>query len=344
MANTENLRAAIYGAGAMGTVLGAYITKAGKQIDLITRNISHVEALKKTGAKVSGSVNFTVEVSALFPEEMTGKYDVIFLMTKQRDNQKTAQFLKEFLADGGVICTTQNGLPEEKIAGVVGEENCVGCAISWGATFIGSGEAALTSSPDKLTFALGTPYGNSSKLELVKPYLECMGQVTVEENFLGARWSKLVVNSAFSSLSAVTGLTFGEVAKNRKARRLAQAILKEGMDAAKANGVILAPIQGHSIDKLFNYRGRIKKAISFALLPLAMKKHKNLVSGMYYDLKNGKLCDIDFVCGTAAEKGRECGVKTTVSDAVVDLAHAIERGECTLSPDNIQKLIEKIKG
>jgi 2-dehydropantoate 2-reductase len=334
------LRAAIFGAGAMGTVLGAYISRAGVQIDLITRNVSHVASLKKDGAKVSGSVNFSVAVSALLPEEMTGVYDVIFLMTKQRDNQKTAEFLKGYLADGGVICTTQNGLPEEKIASVVGEENCVGCAISWGATFVGNGEAALTSSPDKLTFALGTPYKNQTKLQMVKSYLECMGKVSIEQNFIGARWSKLVINSAFSSLSAVTGLTFGEVAKNKNSRRLAQAILKEGMDAAKACGVTLAKIQGHDIDKLYNFSGKCKKAISFALLPLAMKKHKNLVSGMYYDLKNGKLCDIDFVCGVVAQKGREHGVNTTVSDAVIQLAHAIERGEETLSPANIQKLIE----
>jgi 2-dehydropantoate 2-reductase len=336
------VRAAIYGAGAMGTILGAFISRAGMQIDLITRNSEHVVALKERGATVSGTVQFTVPVSALSPDEMTGKYDVIFLMTKQRENEKTAKFLSNFLADGGVICTTQNGLPEEGIASVVGEENCVGCAVSWGATFVGAGEAKLTSSENKLTFALGTPFANGNKLAFVKPYLECMGKVTIENNFLGARWAKLVVNSAFSSLSAVTGLTFGMVAKDKCSRRLAQAILKEGFDAALANGVTIAPIQGHDINKLLNYKGKIKKAISFSLIPLAMKSHKNLVSGMYYDLSKGRTCDIDFVCGVVATKGRQKGVNTAVCDAVIALAHSIERGENTISPDNIALLTKTL--
>ena len=50
------MKCAIYGAGAMGTVLGAYIAKAGKEIDLINRNQKHVAALKEKGAHVVGTV------------------------------------------------------------------------------------------------------------------------------------------------------------------------------------------------------------------------------------------------------------------------------------------------
>lgn len=64
--------------------------------------------------------------------------------------------------------------------------------------------------------------------------LECMGTVTVEENFIGARWSKLLINSAFSGLSTVTGETFGTVSKNKKSRAAALSIIKECIDVAKA--------------------------------------------------------------------------------------------------------------
>ena len=77
------MKACIYGAGSLGTVLGAYITKNGGQIDLINRNKAHVAALKKDGAKVVGTVDMTVPVTALTPNEMTEKYDLIILMTKQ---------------------------------------------------------------------------------------------------------------------------------------------------------------------------------------------------------------------------------------------------------------------
>ena len=86
------MRYAIYGAGALGTVLGAYIAKAGVEIDLVNRNEKHVAALKERGAKIVGTVNFTQKVNALLRSEMTGMYDVIVLMTNQRDNAATVNF------------------------------------------------------------------------------------------------------------------------------------------------------------------------------------------------------------------------------------------------------------
>lgn len=336
------MRAAIYGAGAMGTVLGAFIARAGLEIDLITRNRAHVEALKTRGAHITGTVDFTVGVNACLPEEMTGKYDVVILMTKQRGNRETVNYLKDYLAEGGVICTAQNGLPEPSVAEIVGEENCVGCAISWGATFIKAGEASLTSSPQKCTFALGSPFGNNPKAQWVKPYLECMGTVETADNFVGARWSKLIINAAFSTLSAITGMTFGQIAKSRPARKAAQHILKEGMDVAAAAGVTPAKIQGHDLVKLLGYRGKIKQAVSYALIPLAMKKHKMLVSGMYYDLINGKPCDVDSVCGIVTEYGLKYGVSVPYASGAVAYVHEIERGERSISPHNITQLIKEI--
>ena len=49
------MRAAIYGAGSLGTILGAFITKNGGKIELINRNKKHIEALKEHGAHVTGT-------------------------------------------------------------------------------------------------------------------------------------------------------------------------------------------------------------------------------------------------------------------------------------------------
>ncbi len=69
---------AIFGAGGMGTILGAYISKAGYDIDLINRNKEHVEALKKDGAKIIGKITFTQKVTALLPKEISKK--VLYLV------------------------------------------------------------------------------------------------------------------------------------------------------------------------------------------------------------------------------------------------------------------------
>ena len=83
--------------------------------------------------------------------------------------------------------------------------------------------------------------------------------------------------------------------------------------------------------------------LSFAVLPFAMKKHKNLVSGMYYDLVSGKKCDVDFVAGAVERSAAKVGVKVPAISAAIALAHAIERGEENITPANILKLTQIIK-
>ena len=68
-------KVAIYGAGSLGTVLGAYMTKNGVDVELVNRNKAHVAALNEKGAHITGTVEMTVPVKALTPDEMTEKYD-----------------------------------------------------------------------------------------------------------------------------------------------------------------------------------------------------------------------------------------------------------------------------
>ncbi len=332
------MRACIYGAGAMGTVLGAYIASAGKQIDLITRNREHVRALNAGGADIVFACGggFNAKVNAILPEEMCGQYDIVFLMTKQRDNARIVQYIKQFLSPDGAVCTTQNGLPEYSVAQIVGKERCLGCAVSWGATYVSPGKVMLTSSPDAHTFALGSPFGENQKIKAVAQYLGCMGKVSEEKNFLGARWSKLIVNSAFSTLSAITSLTFGQISRGLRTRKIVQTMLKEGIDTARANGVSPAPIQGHDLARWLDYGNPFKKALSFAVIPFAMKKHSRLVSGMYYDLIAGKKCDAPFVAGVVAEWASRAGVAIPYTLKALEIVAMAEEGRLAPSPDNIK--------
>lgn len=335
------MKIAIYGAGAMGTVLGALLTRAGKQIDLITRNEEHVKALKANGARiiVKGRDDIIVPVAAYTPEEMQDGYDVILLMTKQRDNPSICEFLLGKLKEDGAICTMQNGLPEFAVANVIGADRTLGCAVSWGATFIGEGASALTSDPDSMTFALGA-YGNSGRhLSMIEDYLSAVGKVEVVADFMGARWAKLAVNSAFSSISAITGLTFGEVASRKDTRPIVLALLNEAFAVAESCGVTLGKIQGHDIQKIYKCKGGIKKFFALRMLPLAMKKHADLVSGMYFDLREHKKSDIDYINGVIAHSARNFGVDIPVNTRVIALAHEIERGVKDPSPDNLKLLV-----
>lgn len=330
------MKTAIYGAGSLGTVLGAYVTKAGYPIDLINRNAPHVEALKKNGAHIVGTVEMTVPVSALLPEEMKERYDVIFLMTKQLDNEAVVRSLVPHLAETGVIVTMQNGMPELSVSEVIGEDRTYGCTVGWGATLQGPGVSELTSAPDSLTFALGSTDGHrDDKFDYIVQLLETMGKVEIEENFLGARWSKLLINSAFSGLSAALGCTFGEVAADKKSRLIAQRIIKECIDVARAANIKIEPIQGKDVVKLLDYKGKFKQKISFLIIPIAIKKHRLLKASMLQDLEKGKRCEIEAINGVVARFGKKYGVPTPCNDKVIEVIRAIEAGEKKPSFDNL---------
>lgn len=330
-------RCAIYGAGSLGTILGAYIARRGMSIELINRNKAHVDALNERGATVTGTIEFSQRVTALTPQQMTGKYDIIFLMTKQQQNAEVVNFLKDRLADDGVIVTLQNGLPEIGIAEIVGEKRVLGCTVAWGATMKEPGVCELTSEADSLTFSLGsiTPEGNG-RLTEVKELLECMGKVEVEANFIGSRWSKLLINAAFSGMSAVLGCTFGDAAGNRASRRVVQALIKECIDVCRASGIRIEPVQGKDIVKLLDYSNGLKRALSFFIIPIAIRKHARLKASMLQDLEKGKTTEVDAINGVVSACGRRVGCPTPMNDKVVEVIHRIERGELSPSRENLK--------
>ena len=268
------MKCAIYGAGSLGTILGAYLTKSGFPIELVNRNVKHVEALQKNGAHISGTVD---------------------------------------LAEDGVVVTLQNGIPEPGIAEIVGENRTIGCTVEWGATMTEPGNCELTSDPDSLSFHMGGMDGISEEsLNKVKEVLEHMCPVDIEDNLLGARWSKLLINATFSGLGTVIGGTFGDVATWLPARKVALACMKECIDVAQAGGVEFAPVQGKDITKLFYYKNNFKYKFAEFLLPVAMRKHFSIFPSMLQDVLKGKPCEIDAINGVVCEWGKKYGVPTPV--------------------------------
>jgi len=218
----------------------------------------------------------------------------------------------------------------------------LGCTVAWGATMQGPGVCELTSSPDSLTFSLGCLSGKPNHhLSDVKSLLEMMGPVEIDVNFIGTRWSKLLINAAFSGMSAVCGSTFGQAAADRKSRKIVQAIIKECIDVCKAGGIRIEPIQGKDIVKLLDYSNPLKKAFSFFIIPLAIKKHALLKASMLQDLEKGKKCEVDAINGVVCAYGRKVSFPTPMNDKVVEIIHRIEAGELHPSFENVNYFLLK---
>lgn len=328
------MKVAIYGAGAMGTVLGAFLTRAGEKIDLISRNGLHIKALKKEGAHITGNVEFIQKVDALLPSEMVKQYDIIFLMTKQLNNKQVVESIIPYLEDDGVVCTMQNGIPELSVSKVISQERTYGCTMAWGATTIGEGVVKLTSknSPKTLSFGLGSFHNkNTPHLKEINRLLSIMGNVTIEENFIGVRWAKLLVNSSFNGLSAILGATLGEIVKDRTSRSIVQNLIKECIDVANKNEIKMERMEGKDIVKLLDYNSKIKKRLIFMMIPIMMRKHKDSKSSTCQDIEKGKKTEIEAINGVVALYGDQVGLDTPFNDRVISIVKDMEDEK--LKPD-----------
>lgn len=335
----KDFRKVIYGAGSLGTVLGAYLSRKGEQIELVSRNREHIAALQTCGARITGTVSFTAKVDALLPEQMSGTYDFIFLMTKQQNNAEVVTKLKEFLSENGLLVTFQNGLPEPRIEKILGKDRTMGCTVEWGATLSAPGECVLTSAPDRLFFHMGRKEGiPEEKIQRVRSILEKMGPVFLEDDLRSVRWSKLLINAAFSGIGTVTGKTYGDVAKGRETRKGVIACINECAFVAKAEGVKLAPVQKINLGRLLPCETAAKKALLMEFIPIAMQKHRAIYPSMLQDIEKGKPCEIDAFNAVISEYGKKNGVLTPVNDRITEIIRAIDRGERKAEESNLSLL------
>lgn len=319
------MRICVYGAGAMGTSFGALLSGAGVPCELVSRNEAHVSALRKGGARLIGcGINKSVSVTALTPREMTGEYDVIFLAAKQRENGAIARFLVDFLKEDGALVSLQNGLPEEALAGVLGNDRIYGAALSWGAEREAAGCVRVTSESG-FHVALGS-YGSGARLSEIEELLRRAFTVNTG-NLAEIRYAKLAVNSAFSTLSAISGLTFGEISV--KYKRYALKMLREALDVARAANCKKLPLNGHDLFKAFG------GAFAGMILPIAMKKYSQTRSGMLKDLREGRRCDVDFVAGAVVREAEKFRLSVPYTERAQSLVHEIENGLAELAPESI---------
>ncbi len=332
------MRTAIYGAGSLGIVLGAYLSKAGVDVTLIHHRQSMVDALNAEGARVVGHAEMTVPVRAILPREMDGVFDVIFLATKQLDNARVAQFIKPRLGEKGVLCTLQNGLPEKELADILGRERVLGCTVAWGATLEGDGISRLTSSASSMSFGLGPWDGRwDERCDNVKKVLETMCPVDEVHDLAGTRWSKLLINAAFSGLGTVIGGTFGDCVRTERARHLTLEAIRECIQTGRAAGVTFARVQGKDIEMLLYWKTPLKKALALKILPLAIRKHAGIEPSMLQDIKKGKKCEIEAINGALCREGRRVGTATPVNDRIVEVIRRIEAGELRPGADNLKE-------
>src|SRR5262245_745205 len=134
------MRSLIWGAGAIGGTLGAYLARPGAAISVVDVAGEHVDAIARVGLRVTGPIDeFTVRVPAFTPQTIDGQWDEIVLATKAHHTPAAVRALVPHLTDRGHVVSAQNGLNELEIAQVAGAERTVGAFVNFGADYLEPG-------------------------------------------------------------------------------------------------------------------------------------------------------------------------------------------------------------
>jgi len=332
------MRLAITGAGSLGTIIGALMTKNGGDPVLIDINEDHVRTLNDRGATITGELDLTVPVRAITPDRMTGTYDVVLYAVKQYDNDKALEQLMPHIGPGSVVCTLQNGLPEEAVAQMVGRKRTVGCTVTWGATWMGPGVSRLTAPVYKMGFDTGELDGTvTERIESVAAILRLVCPTTITRNLAGIRWTKLLANAAYSGMGSVLGSTMGDVLRHPKALLCAAHVANEAISVSRTLGVAMEPIAGTDFTGLA-FKNKEELAEALALHHAIWDPMAALKPSMLQDLEKGKRCEINAINGMVFAWGRKVKVPTPVNDWVVETVRGIEAGLYKPGFEHLEKI------
>ncbi len=343
-------RTLVMGAGGLGGIVAATLTEIGTAVTAVSTNEQIRAAVDRAGFRIVDEGEERVVRGWVSPAP-EGSYDLCILATQPPNVEDAARTALPHLADDAQVVVLQNGLCEDRIAAIVGAERVIGAIVAWGASMTEPGRYERTAAGGFQIGRLPSASATDGKgaidedLERVGELLEAIGPVTLTQNLRGARWSKLALNCAVSSLGTIAGERLGSVVRVRRYRRLALEAMTECVAVARAEGVKLEKVAGtldldwialSDADK--TSRGSASLTAKHALLLAVGLRYRRMRSSMLAAIERKRTPAIDFLNGEVVTRGAKHGIATPANKRIVDAVWAIARGEQTSSRETLDKV------
>jgi len=366
MRTKNGKRIAVLGAGGIGGSITGYLAHAGLDVTVIDTWPEHVMAIKANGLQVEDVQHgFTVPVTALHIGEVSGvpaPFDIVVLSFKSYDTVWATHLIAPHLAETGFVLPAQNGINDDTVAGVVGQQRTVGFVPQMSGAVYEPGHIVRTDPMNYPPFLIGELDGTVTAR--VREALELFKAVTpggeLVEDIVAARWTKFRFNCMVNALAGILGDKPGPINDKQKALTTMIKILTgaEVFCVAQTLGIAMKPfkgIRGLTNEDLQNLHTRADlerlrdKVLGAAKPAPAKKKAKkpakpaNKLSArgrasFLQDVIKGRKVEIDALNGYAVKKGREAGVPTPMNETICALVGRLERGETAPGLHNLEEL------
>jgi 2-dehydropantoate 2-reductase len=333
------------GAGAIGSYLGAFLTRAGQDVTLIDPWAEQVETVRAKGISVTGPHDPFEARPAIYhlheAQRLPRDFDVAFVAMKVYDTAWATQLAARHLKPEGFVVAAENCWPDPIVASVVGKERAVGLVMSkigvasWRAGHVERGhERGGATGHD--VFRAGEHDGRvTPRVEQIAAMLKVVDGSKATDNLWGERWSKLCANAMGNPVQAMSGLGSFEIASSEVGRAITIHLAAESARVGLALGYTIPKINGAAAEQWADAdRRETWQALDDMLRPKSASG-RSWKASMAQDVAKGRPTEIDYMNGFVVEKGREAGVPTPVSAAVVETVGEIDRGQRKQAAENI---------
>jgi 2-dehydropantoate 2-reductase len=306
------MRYLIMGTGALGTVFGGLLTRAGNAVDFVGRG-DHFDVLRRQGLAIDGIWGEVQLGPVTVPAAVPGlSYDVILLCVKSFDTAAACRQLKPWLGPQGLVISIQNGLGNlEMITQECGPAAAVGARVIFGAKISRPGLATVTVYADKVLLGTESAENQNPRLQHVANHLNEAGIPTaVVDNIVTHIWEKALYNCALNPLGAILGVTYGELAASPHTRDLMSAIINEIYQVA---AVMQIPLQHATATAYFQH-------FLERLVPPTAAHHPSMLQ----DLQQGRQTEIEALNGAICRYGSRHLFATPNNEAVCRLIRFLQ--------------------
>ncbi len=311
----------IAGAGAIGSIMGAMLRRAGHDVALLGRQ-SHLEAIARNGLRVSGILGDCHArgfVLASDPARLEGPFDLILLTVKAYDTASMAERIKHLLAPDGLVVAMQNGVGNlDVLVERFGPARVIGGRVMLGAELREPGTAHGTVFGEPIAIGPSRLSNPEHCAALFGRAREVAAMTTAAgiptealEDIAPLLWTKLFYNAALNPLSALLRLHYGALAADPDLRTIMNEVIEEAFAVASALDVPL------SFESAEAYR-----AAFYSKLVPATFNHRPT---MLYDLEQRGRTDIMEMNGKVVELAGRVGLRADTNLMLTHLIRARER-------------------
>ena len=331
----------IVGAGAIGGVTGASLTRAGHDVLLVDQAADHVAAMNVNGLSIATPDGvWTAPVRAVIPDGLPATLDLVLLAVKAQHTGAALDRIAPRLHAHGTVASLQNGLNEAAIAARVGQARTVGCLVNWAADWIAPGRIQHGGSG---TFAVGELDGELSPR--VKGLADLLGAVTpaqVTSNIWGLKWGKHVYSALLVATALVDAHVWEVVERSPEVQRMLVALVAEGMAVADVEGIHLEAFD--EFDPAWYRRGRAgdAEAVGRAMTAISTfyRGHTKTKTGIWRDLVVRKRkTEVEAHLGATLERAARHGLALPLTRRLLELIGEIEAGRRPMAWTNLDELV-----